>query len=385
MIEAQDNVRLKQYVCLFILLFVNFVFLIKYLGRVTEYNLPISIAICSFYFSLWYFRKAYAKLKINFNAINYVLLIGFVTVSAFIFTMIDVNNLKVDRWSIITAFWENYFNGEYVYYAKSFAGWYPGPMPFYFVIALPFMLLGELGYFSLMGVVVLFYVFKWEKIKPAAITVFLLFIMLGCFYLWEVFSRSNILVNAALVLAVIIYFLKQKNFDSFKTRLIVAVLIGLVMSTRNVFVIPFIILFLYALKAKIFSFAQAFSIGAIALFIFAITFVPFVIGFWEDFLVMNPFLIQSSVLIPFSWSFSCILISAGFFLLCRRNLDVFFYSGLALFLTIIAHFAYQSIDHGLYGALFDSYADVGYFMLGMPFTLYYLFKVDAFSDSAIIK
>lgn len=376
MIETRDNVKLKQYVCLFILLFVNFVFLLKYLGRVTEYNLPISIAAVAFYYSLWHFRNRYARMKINFNLVNYVLLIGFISVSAFIFTKIDIHNLKVDRWSIITAFWENYFKGDYVYYAKSFAGWYPGPMPFYFVIALPFMLLGELGYFSLLGVLVLFSIMKWQKIKPAMMTVFLLFIMLGCFYLWEVFSRSNILVNAALVLAVIIYFLKQKSFESLTTKLIQGVLIGLVMSTRNVFVIPFVILFLYALKAKVFNFAQALSIGTIALFVFALTFVPFVVGFWDDFMVMNPFLIQSSVLIPFSWSFTCILVSSSFFFLCKKKIDVFFYSGLALFLTIIAHFAYQSIDHGLYGALFDSYADVGYFMLGIPFTLYYLFKAE---------
>lgn len=376
MTETLNNIKIKQSASLIIFLFVNFIFLIKYLGRATEYNLPISIAVVGFYYALWHFRKRYAKLNINFNAVNYVLLIGFVLISAFILTKIDIHKLNVDRWSIITAFWDNYFNGEYVYYAKSFVGSHPGPMPFYFIIALPFMLLGELGYLSLMGVVVLFFIMKKEKIRPAAITIFLLLVMLGCFYLWEVFSRSNILVNSALVLVVIIYFLRQKSYDSFKMKLIVGILIGLVMSTRNVFVIPFIILFLYALKVKIFSFTQAFVIGAVALLVFAITFVPFVIGFWGDFLVTNPFVIQSSMLIPFSWSLSCILVSAGFFFLCKRNLDVYFYSGLALFLTIIAHLIYQSMAHGFYSALFDSYADVSYFMLGIPFTLYYLFKAD---------
>jgi len=42
--------------------------------------------------------------------------------SGFIFYKIPVESLNVDRWSVITSFWDNFFKGEYVYFAKSNMG-----------------------------------------------------------------------------------------------------------------------------------------------------------------------------------------------------------------------------------------------------------------------
>lgn len=364
----------KQSLCLYIFLFVNFIFLIKYLDRVTDYSVLISCVVVVGYFLIWHFRNFLSNIRLNYRLLNYVLLAGFLFMSCYALTKVDIHKLNVDRWSIITAFWDNYNKGEYVYYAKSFVGSHPGPMPFYFVLAYPFLLLGELGYFSLMGIVTLFIFMKSQKIAEQRLTVILLMVMSSCWYLWEVFTRSNIFINSVLVLAVIVYTMQLKKLG--KKKYLIAILIGLVMSTRNVFVIPFIIQFFYLLRKKSISVQELLMIGSISFTTFCLTFVPFVMGYWNDFVSMNPFIIQSSVLIPFSWSAACIVLFSFFFFLCKNDLDVGFYSGLALFLTILAHLLYQSLQHGLNNALFESYADISYFMLGIPFTLYYLTKSD---------
>jgi hypothetical protein len=60
--------------------------------------------------------------------------------------------------------WDNYFSGEYVYFAKSNFGNPPGPMPFYYVLALPFYAVGELGYFSLLGIVVFVLLLRFARV-----------------------------------------------------------------------------------------------------------------------------------------------------------------------------------------------------------------------------
>lgn len=361
----------KRNISLFIFLFVNFIFSIKYLSRATNYYIIISIFILGFYFCLWKYMSLLNKYFLLLSRINFFILLLFVITSVFIFNKIDVNSLNVDRWSVITSFWDNFFNGEYVYFAKSNVGNPPGPMPFYFILALPFYLIGEIGYFSLSGIIAFYLLMRKTKTELYIQTNSLLLISGSVFYLWEIVCRSNIFLNGTLVLCTLVYFLNLKVLN-LKNSVISGVIIGLVMSTRNVFIIPFIIAFLYSIKTNNVTIKQVALLGLISFSTFLITFMPFVWNNFEEFKVMNPFIVQSTFLIPFEYTllFIGLAFVAGF--LCKIASDVYFYSGLILFLSISIYFAYHIVNFGFAVSFFGSGTDISYFILGIPFTLYYL-------------
>lgn len=148
----------KKNVSLFIFLFVNFLFSVKYISRVTNYYLIISFLISLIYFFIWRYKRVLERFPISLSKLNFLILSIFVLGCYSAFNKIPVATLNVDRWSVITSFWDSYFNNQYVYFAKSNVGNPPGPMPFYFLLALPFYFIGELGWFSVMGVM-LFFIF----------------------------------------------------------------------------------------------------------------------------------------------------------------------------------------------------------------------------------
>ena len=159
-----------------------------------------------------------------------------------------------------------------------------------------------------------------------------------------------------------------------------SIIFGLLLSTRNVLIIPFIVLFLYILKNKIYSLSDFLKISVIILITFAVTFLPFVINHFQSFLKINPFIIQSSFLMPSWLSFGCIIMTSISFYLVKQKDEIFFFSGFFLFLTILIYFFYQILMNGFQNTLFGSKADISYFILCVPFLLYFLLKENRKND-----
>ena len=156
-----------------------------------------------------------------------------------------------------------------------------------------------------------------------------------------------------------------------KKLLVSGILIGLSISTRNVLVIPFIIAFVYELKTKKINFTQISIIGFVAISTFTITFLPFVWNHFEDFRQMNPFIIQSTFLVPLQYTLLFIGLAFGFGLLSKAVSDIYFFSGLNLFISIFIYYLFHIENVGFYKTFFDSDADITYFVLCTPFFLYY--------------
>lgn len=362
------KLSITYHLAFYLFVFVNFIFSVKYISRVTDYYLIASILVSGVYVLVWnsgiYFIR-YSSLR----TINLGLLILFLIICIYGLAKIPVESLQVDRWSVINSFWETYSSGEYAYFAKAHTGNPPGPMPFYFILAFPFFLLGELGWLSLAGVVIFYFLLRLSKIQEHLITLSLLLLFISTFYLWEVFGRSNVFVNSVLVLVVMVFF-NRKN-KSIRDIVLSGVFTGLVMSTRNVFVIPFIILFLYAIRYRQINMKQFVLMGVISLTVFALTFLPFVWGHFDDFKKMNPFLVQGTFLIPFEYTIGFIGLALVFGLICKSKEDVYLFSGLNLFIAIAVYFIYHFIISGFYNTYFGSLGDVSYFILCVPFLLYY--------------
>ncbi len=364
------NLKITSSVFAFIL--INFIFLMKYTERLFQHSILISLVISAVYIIILYFLQINTfQNRQNILFLSLILTAYFIF-SIFLFRLIPQETLNVDRFSVITSFWDSYFNWEYVYFAKSFHGNLPGPMPFYFILALPFYLIGELGYFSLMGSIIFLVVLIFSKLSVKSILSGTILLLISAFYVWETISRSNIFLNSTLVLFAIIFFGKSVNMAKNKHILLNGIIVGLLLSTRNVLFIPFVILFLYALKSKIYSIFDTIKISVVILVTFGFTFVPFVVNHLEDFKEMNPFIIQSSFLMPSWLSLACVFLSISSVLFTKSIRDVIFFSGLYLFFTIVIYLLYQIFKVGFDNAIYHSKADISYLILCLPFFLFYI-------------
>lgn len=154
--------------------------------------------------------------------------------------------------------------------------------------------------------------------------------------------------------------------------ILTGILIGLSISTRNVLVIPFLVTFVFQLKNGLITFKQLMLLGFISVLLFILTFLPFVYNHFEDFKIMNPFIIQSSALVPFEYTIMFIVMAFISGLFCKSINDIYFYSGLILFISIIIYFLYHINLVGFQKTFFGSDADISYFILCIPFCLFYI-------------
>jgi hypothetical protein len=362
----------KKSSSLLIIVLINLLFLIKYVERVTDYYLILTLLISVGYYLIYRFRNCFHTSEIIKKQLFYGVILCYIGLSVYLFYKIPQSSLNVDRYSVITSFWDSFFHSNYVYTSRSHQGNLPGPMPFYFILAFPFYLVHELGYFSLMGLVVFAAILTYSK-RPINNQLSGLF-LLACsaFYGWETLSRSNIFLNASLILGSCIFFMNTLTLERKKHIVLHGVIIGLLLSTRNVLILPYIVLFLYVLKNRLYTIREVFQIGLLVIITFALTFLPFVINHFQSFLEINPFIIQSSYLIPSWLSLICILLTFSSYFFLKQKEDVFFYGGLFLFITVLIYFIYQIQKHGFINTLFGSQADLSYFILCVPFFLYYL-------------
>lgn len=364
--------KFKQYSSLFVILFIQFIYLLKYTERVTDYFIAISVLITTIYAFIYFLRNKINISEVKKSTFIFLIIIAYILVSIILLIKIPQTSLNVDRFSVITSFWDSYFQSKYVYLAKSHLGNVPGPMPFYFILALPFYSINELGYFSLMGLLTFTFILKYAGITSNNRLAGIMLLVSSAFYLWEIISRSNIFLNSSLILLSLLFFIKSLYLNKNKHIFINGIIIGLLLSTRNVLIIPFIVLFLNALRSKTYSIVDTIKISIIILLVFSATFLPFVIHHFQSFLIMNPFIVQSSFLMPSWLSIFCISLTIISLFWAKSYKDVFYFSGLFLFITIFVYLAYQICTRGFQNAYFGNKADISYFILCVPFFLFYI-------------
>ena len=178
---------------------VNLLFAFRYLARfgfhtplmVTAYLVGFVAALAA----VGRIRERILQRRALFLGVLALVSLGWIAV----FQIIDVRDLRVDRWYMIDTFWSNVAAGRYPYLPRP-DGNVPGPLPFYFVLALPFHLMGDAGYFALAGL--LGYAgLVWRDRglgRPAYVA--LLALLLSMSFLWEMTTRSTLVVDMVVVL-----------------------------------------------------------------------------------------------------------------------------------------------------------------------------------------
>jgi len=360
----------KVLIVYFIIIFINFLFVLKYSARLTKHNVLVALVSILFYFII---IKFYKFIKLNHKLIFWLMSFFLFSLAIFAHYKLSLASLNVDRWSVITSFFDELFKGHYPYFAKSHLGNPPGPMPMYFLIAFPFYIIKMLSLLSVMG----YFIFLTLKkdFKEYPLVVFLLF--LSPFLYWEIMTRSNIFTYTTLMLLGIIFYL-HTNY-----KLWASFILGLLLATRSVFVLPLIVLLIGQLIRKKITFKAFIKQGVFITLGLIFTFIPLLLKYPKEFFEMNPFLVQSTFFIPFYYILIFMVLAFILSFFVKNKGDYYFYGGLSMFLAILIYSLYHIIRVGFTEATMNSIVDISYFILAIPFLFYYLYTINSGKNSKV--
>lgn len=296
--NVKINFREKEvltYCMMLLFLIINSLFIVKYVPRLgvsifTVLACVVLYAIISLLLFFVVFRKQF---NFKFFKELYILAaLGAVILMGILLYFIDPFAVQVDRWSAIHFFLQNMFQGEYPYAAQTHLGGYGSPFPVWQLFHVPFYLLGDVGLgmifvFTLLAIALpLFF-----KSYQTALKCILLFLISPAFW-YEAAVRSDMMYNFIICLLILIL-LYRKNITLEKHTIGLAILCGLMLSTRLSVVIPFVIYLLPEFFQV--SWKKKIQFVLIGFFVFALTFLPFLLwGGTQLFLFeYNPFILQT--------------------------------------------------------------------------------------------
>lgn len=286
---------------------INGIFCYKYSSRFVSFPIIVTLFYSCFLVFIYLYKPA-KWLNWAYNNFSFYSILFIFTIFQIILLLhIPVASLKVDRWSTIYSFWEEAFKGNYPYNAYSHLRNHPGPLPFYFIISLPFYLLNEVGYLSLIGIIIFAY-FLRKNLSKTDSTHALLIFLLSTALLWEVIVRSTIIVNA-LIFLFYLHWISSASFNFKKCFWISSILAGLILSTRTIFIIPLAMYAAFLYRSGTPGLRQILGWAGIAFLSFLATFSPFLIFNFQEFLVRNPFLIQTEFIMPIELSIGLVILS----------------------------------------------------------------------------
>ncbi|MBK8152941.1 MAG: hypothetical protein IPK61_07725 [Saprospiraceae bacterium] len=346
-----------------IILLIQTLFLFKYLYRIAgEWSY---VLCCTFLLGMVYLIQNERINQFTLHRKMLALFIGaFLVMIMFLLSRIPFENLQVDRWSVISSFWTQVFHHQYAYEAISHLGNHPCPLPFYFIVSLPFYLIGDVALLSLASLLVFIYYLAHKKNNS-----FLFISTLFVFpvFVYEVLTRSTILTFSLICLIYFDFLFSTDKKSNISSILFSAVLGGMVLCTRNVYGGLFLISSVYFLLENYFGTVTKWILwNSVVLTSFCLLFLPFIWGHTQVWQQYNPFLTQSDKLFPEYLSIIVLLIALGSG--CWINVKNYnFIFGSWLFLVALIYMGDVTATYGWNEAFFSSKADITYFILGIPF------------------
>jgi hypothetical protein len=365
----------SRLVQLILYVFVNVLFILKYSPRAGIDPVLSSVVyvflIASFYFILNKFTR-HLKDQ-SFKLPLFIFTVLTITIIILILQIIEPLSVRVDRWSAVTYFLDSLFKGEYPYATSTHVSTsnYPSPFPIWYVINLPFYIMGDVGYGLIVFIGIMLITFYTFTKSYKSTTIFLALLFLSPAYWWEIAVRSDSLSNGIFVLCIILLYHKRKL--SIENNLyLTAIISGIIASTRLSAILP-IALYLFPSWLKISLNKKFFFIVLVVGFVFLI-FSPFI--FWNTeswiFFERNPFMSQSSVGNPLVLA---VMVVLGIFMAFKwKNINQFLnITSIFIFIFIFISQLSLILTKGISESFFtDSILDISYFSLLLPYCIAFL-------------
>lgn len=363
--------RLGSLVCLFIYLLVGVLFIFKQVSRLDWYVAStVSLGYVVLILALPFLTKTFARQSLIKSA--YIILVAYTLLMGIIVPLfIPPGTSGLDRWDIIDAFDSALLAGDYPYLAKGHVNYYyPGPSPFYFILTLPFYLTGWYVGIPLAGAWI--YVWALKKFndgrsRPMSI----LLLILAPFLFYEIVTCSTIFFNSAVILLWLCW-LKPADTTCRKRMLLHGFIGGLLLATRNCYIIPVIVTGCCLIRQKD-SFRNVLLWGAMVVVGFILIFLPFVFGWgYQTWLEMNPFKLHFTVFLPQWVTLLIISVAVISGLLCRHLKDTILLSGIILFVSALLQAGMWIGSYSLEDIYLNSMFDITYLIICMPFVMPYI-------------
>ena len=344
---------------------INLLYITKYGARV----LPISMVVCTCIVYIAFMTgllgcKDFILKRINRNICLSIL--GTMLAALVVLQLrIDPYTLQVDRWSAIHNFLHNLLDGTYPYAAQTHLGGYGSPFPVWQIMHLPFYLMGNVGLSFIVCLLLFTDAIRRIYGQYTSITAFILLLFSPAF-IYEVSVRSDLMSNFLLCAALIMY-LYYYNVDFKHNWIVLAVINGLMMSTRLSTIIPIAIYYCKDFcKGNI---KQQAGFLLLTTLVFALTFLPFVL--WDEkmlfFFEYNPFVLQTRqghlTDLPL-----LVAIGLGASVWWKGHWHRYLLSAAGcLLILVVVTFIHNMYDDGSWNQLFSSHYDITYFNMAMPF------------------
>lgn len=364
--------KIHPFLLLSIFLFINGLFIIKYIPRfnidpfsiVSAYIIVIVIMVCNSkrFFGLKKNKRTKSLNEILYFSSLFLILLSSVSILFFI----DPLSTEVDRWSALTGFLEKLFNGEFPYSAQTHRGQFASPFPVLHLIAIPFYLIGDVGFLQVFFIC-LTSVIIFKKLGSKKAFIFIVFLFLSPSFWWEISARSDLFTNLLLV-ALFVFISEYKTNDN-KVIYRFSVITGLLLSTRGIVIIPLVIfcIFLYKSWHLHEIIKSIFIIGIV----FLLTLLPFALWDIELFIKYNPIILQTNKS-PLYIQISAIAVAAILGSLAKQHKDIFIFSVYALFVLMLSSFLISLITEGYFSTIYEHNFDISYFNTALPFVLFAL-------------
>ena len=356
----------KINVLLLIYLFINSLFIIKY---TPNFEIFILIIYNFLIFNLLCFYD-----KINLNERIYAFLFFMFIIVFFLFTIylnysVDGNTLNVDRWSALENGAKALINGDYPYNFLSHMQHKSSNLPMLMILVLPFYLIfGSVGYLqSLCFLLFAFLIYKMFKSYKERLLILLL-IVLSPSYVYEVYTKSDMMSNFIILLLGMYLILRNLEQKSAKKIMILGLFSSMLFLTRISSVIPLLLVLFYpfisfSLKDKLIFIISSLTTSIIILYI----------GFhnadnFSEIVKNNPFTVQATRQ-PLYITLSFVILSVLLSFRIKVKSQYYSFSGLLLFMMIFIFFIISLLNYGIKNVIANSYFDISYFNMCMPFVI----------------
>ena len=259
---------------------------------------------------------------------------------------------------------DSFFSGRFPYHYKIA----PSGFPFLFIISAPFYFLKNAGYLEAAGLI--FYlgsvVYLSRTIKENLLRIIILIISPVFYFSFVV--RDELFFNMMIIIVLILFV--QRYFDpekySYKFE-IFGLLFGLLLSTRSVVGMVYAVYLTHLFKQNL---PRGYLFIFLVLLAFYLTLVPFYLWDQISFILYGPFAIQQKVAALPIGIVAVILVIAIYSGWIASNLqEVFFASGVVLFLAVLISMILKLFAAGFMQAVVNDVFDLSYFIFCIPFLL----------------
>ena len=354
-----------------LLIGINFLFCWKYGARISPLPAALAALLLAGLQALAFTDLAYRLLlrRVNAYYLSCFIACCWVAASVGAHAYVPLDSLNVDRWSVIDSFLSALGEGSYPYAATSHMGNPPGPMPIYFFLAYPFWRVGWLSLLALIGPAIGLFWLTRKLAGNGLAAPWLLLVASSTYVYWEIAVRSNILTFSVLVMIGLTAWVRARP-ESRPVRFYgLAAVTGLLLATRSVFALAYILVYGSALFARA-GWLRVLLAGVLSLLAFGLVFLPFYLRWPEAFGRMNPFIVQSGFLIPPVYVAGFLLVACLLLLFGPAREHPFLAAGGLLFGTVAVYALYHCYVAGFARAFFGSRIDLSYFLFAVPFLLY---------------